>query len=168
MCVKLHDFQVSKKVWLQNGEITAASWESDFFPLCNNNVRAAITFGPGSGLEVFLRREVLPAPCLFQELHSHVLAGNLSGNHIPFPVPIQQRDPSQPERLADRFISRAWERNVTTRGQKCWHFESCPMPPFRRNLFPPAQPKPLPYETVFYILKHVQKDLQSLIFQSVV
>lgn len=104
-----------------------------FFPLCNNNVRAVITFGPGNRLEVFLRREVLPAPCLFQALHSHVLAGNLSGNHIPFPVPVQQCNPSQPLRLTDCLIVRAWERNVTTRGQKCWHFQSRPMLPFRRN-----------------------------------
>lgn len=131
MHVKPHDFQVSEKVWLQNGEITAASWKNDFSPLCNNNVRAVITFGLASGLEVFLRREVLPAPCLFQELHSHVLAGNLSGNHIPFPVPIQQCDPFQPKRLTDCLIGQAWERNVTMRGQKCWHFQSHPMLPFR-------------------------------------
>lgn len=132
--VKPHDFQVSEKVWFQNGEITAASWKNDFFPLCNNNVRAVITFGPGNRLEVFLRREVLPAPCLFQALHSHVLAGNLSGNHIPFPVPVRQCNPSQPLWLTDCLIVRAWERNVTTRGQKCWHFQSRPMLPFRRNL----------------------------------
>lgn len=107
-----------------------------FLPLCNNNVRAVITFGPGSGLEVFLRREVLSAPCLFQELHSHVLAGNLSGNHIPFSIPVQQCNPSQPEWLTDRLIGWAWERNVTMRGQKWWHFQSCPVLPFRRNLSP--------------------------------
>lgn len=112
-------------------------------------------------MEVFLRREELPAPCLFQELHSHVLAGNLSGNHIPFPVPVQQCDPSQPARLTDGLASWAWERNVTTRGQKYWHFQPLPM------LF---QKRPRPYLLMkgFPTFISMFRKICTLIFQRAV
>lgn len=62
-------------------------------PLCNNNSRTVITFGlTNNTVEMLLEKEVFPVLTFLQELCSHVVSGNFSGNHIPFLVPIQQPD----------------------------------------------------------------------------